>query len=118
CNRDLYAPSPSLVSQALQSAAGTAGAALSLDGALSPQMAGQSGGMSDGSASAVASSSGIVSSARIDEEAWLRQDHAYVHSLKLTHQAELTQRRERYWITAISLFPRLEELDGIKVGPH
>ncbi|KAJ1829772.1 hypothetical protein LPJ56_000084 [Coemansia sp. RSA 2599] len=114
CNRDLYAPLPSLSSLALQSGASSSSAALSLDGALSPQMAGQGGGMGDGGAAA----SGIVSSARIDEEAWLRQDHAYIHGLKLTHQTEVTQRREKYWITAISLFPRLEELDGIKVGPH
>ncbi|KAJ2233907.1 hypothetical protein GGF40_001527 [Coemansia sp. RSA 1286] len=110
CNRDLYAPPPSLASQALQAGASSGSAVLSLDGALSPQMAGQG----DGSAAA----SGAVSSARIDEDAWLRQDHAYVHSLKLTQQTELAQRREKYWISAISLFPRLEELDGIKVGPH
>ncbi|KAJ2783906.1 hypothetical protein GGI15_002425 [Coemansia interrupta] len=112
CNADLYAPPPVLPSQAMQNAgaAGNGGAAaLSLDGALSPQMSGQ------GDAGAA---QGLVSSARIDEEMWLRQDHAFVLNLKLARLTHLTQRRDNYWILAISLFPRLEELDGIKVGPH
>ncbi|KAJ1724866.1 hypothetical protein LPJ53_000934 [Coemansia erecta] len=115
CNSDLYAPPPVLASQAMQGSGaggngGVAGtAALSLDGALSPQMSGQ------GDAGAA---QGLVSSARIDEEMWLRQDHTFVLNLKLARLTHLTQRRDNYWILAISLFPRLEELDGIKVGPH
>ncbi|KAJ1773662.1 hypothetical protein LPJ74_000578 [Coemansia sp. RSA 1843] len=59
-----------------------------------------------------------VVAGRIDEDAWLRNDHAYLANLKMGRHARLIQRRDDYWIAAISSFPRLEELDGIKVGLH
>ncbi|KAJ2347159.1 Leucine-rich repeat protein, partial [Coemansia sp. RSA 2618] len=104
CTAELYAP-------LLPSVPGSASA---LDGVLSPQMPGTSV-MGEGGHVPVAMPTGM---ARIDEEAWLRQDHAYVSSLKMTRQTAVLRRRENYWIAAIRLFPRLEELDGTKTGPH
>ncbi|KAJ2659635.1 Leucine-rich repeat protein, partial [Coemansia sp. RSA 1285] len=124
CTIDLYAP-PALSSGL---AASSAGANPLLDAVLSPQIQSPHvlGGDASGSAATSAQSPTMaqqqqqyhVAASRIDEDAWLRNDHAYLASLKIGRQARLIQRRDDYWITAISLFPRLEELDGIKVGPH
>ncbi|KAJ2798857.1 Protein nud1 [Coemansia guatemalensis] len=109
CTADLYAPPPS--------SAYVVGAASVLDGALSPQAPGQSV-MGDGGHPGAHAATVPGNMARIDEETWLRQDHAYVTGLKMARQTALIRRREGYWISAIRLFPRLEELDGIKIGPH
>ncbi|KAJ2683539.1 Protein nud1, partial [Coemansia spiralis] len=107
CTAELYAPLPA------SATAGRTGAVL--DGALSPLAQGQSVMGEPGAAAAPASPGGM---SRIDEEAWLRQDHAYVAGLKLLRQGALVRRRESYWDAAIRAFPWLEELDGIKAGPH
>ncbi|KAJ2078100.1 Leucine-rich repeat protein [Coemansia sp. RSA 988] len=109
CTADLYAPPPS--------SAYVVGAASVLDGALSPQAPGQSI-MGDGGHPGAHTAAVPGNMARIDEETWLRQDHAYVTGLKMARQTALIRRRESYWISAIRLFPRLEELDGIKIGLH
>ncbi|KAJ1901982.1 Leucine-rich repeat protein [Kickxella alabastrina] len=106
CNSDLYAAPPTLPSQSLGSGGGS-GSGMSLEGPLSPQMPGQGDG-----------GPGVMSSARVDEDAWLKQDHVFVLSLKFARQSHLLQRRDNYWRTAVSLFSRLEEFDGIKVGSH
>ncbi|KAJ2774119.1 Leucine-rich repeat protein [Coemansia nantahalensis] len=112
CTADLYAPPP---------AAAAAGRTASvLDGALSPLTQSQSvmGEPGHGAAAAPAGPSSPGGMSRVDEEMWLRQDHAYVAGLKLSRQGTLVRRREAYWATAIKAFPWLEELDGIKAGPH
>ncbi|KAJ2614984.1 Leucine-rich repeat protein [Coemansia sp. RSA 1365] len=109
CTAELYAPPPS--------SAYAVGAASVLDGALSPQAPGQSV-MGDSGHPGAHSGAVPGNMARIDEETWLRQDHAYLAGLKMARQTALIRRRESYWISAIRLFSRLEELDGIKIGPH
>ncbi|KAJ2411134.1 Leucine-rich repeat protein [Coemansia sp. RSA 2526] len=104
CTADLYATLSSSIS----------GAASVLDGVLSPQVPGTSV-MGDGGHVPVTVPTGM---ARIDEEMWLRQDNAYVLNLKMTRQTETLRRREDYRFAAVRLLPRLEELDGIKVGQH
>ncbi|KAJ1994071.1 Leucine-rich repeat protein [Coemansia sp. RSA 1358] len=115
CTFELYAPPP-----AHGPSTSVGGAASLLDGALSPQITSPNV-MGDGGGNAAGQSQPGMQGAmsgRIDEETWLRQDHAYLAGLKLSRQSKMIQRRDDYWITAISLFPRLEELDGIKVGLH
>ncbi|KAJ2849098.1 Leucine-rich repeat protein [Coemansia brasiliensis] len=109
CTVDLYAPPP-------LPAASAVGSGSVLDGALSPQAPGQSVmGENVHSSVPAAAPTGM---SRVDEEMWLRQDHTYVSNLKMSRQVKLLQRRDSYWISASRLFPRLEELDGIKIGPH
>ncbi|KAJ2162536.1 Leucine-rich repeat protein [Coemansia sp. RSA 552] len=110
CTADLYAAPPLPASAVGSSAA--------LDGVLSPQMPGQSvmgeaGHPGLGSVGAVPVPSTMT---RVDEEVWLRQDHAYLAGLKANRQLVLLRRRENYWATATRQFPRLDELDGIKIS--
>ncbi|KAJ1669055.1 Leucine-rich repeat protein [Coemansia sp. RSA 25] len=108
CTIELYAPPPPTM------------AASALDNILSPQIPSSSvmGDAGLSSASPLLAVGGTSSATRFDEEVWIRQDHAHLASLKLTRQTRLIQRRDNYWAMAASLFPRLEELDGIKVGSH
>ncbi|KAJ2065082.1 Leucine-rich repeat protein, partial [Coemansia sp. S2] len=102
CTIELYAPPPATMS------------ASALDSVLSPQIPSTSV-MGDSGLPNVSPISGVGASAgRFDEESWIRQDQAHLASLKLTRQSRLIQRRENYWNLAAALFPRLEELDGIK----
>ncbi|KAJ2636283.1 hypothetical protein GGF44_003167, partial [Coemansia sp. RSA 1694] len=104
CTIELYAPPPPTM------------AASALDNILSPQIPSSSvmGDAGLSSASPLLAVGGASSATRFDEEVWIRQDHAHLASLKLTRQTRLIQRRDNYWAMAASLFPRLEELDGIK----
>ncbi|KAJ2493999.1 Leucine-rich repeat protein [Coemansia sp. RSA 2050] len=104
CTIELYAPPPP--------------AATILDNVLSPQIPSTSVMGESGLPSVSSMSGGGASACRFDEESWVRQDQAHVASLKLTRQTGLIQRRDNYWSLAVALFPRLEELDGIKVGSH
>ncbi|KAJ2014656.1 Protein nud1, partial [Coemansia sp. S610] len=101
CTIELYAPPPP--------------AASALDSVLSPQIPSTSV-MGESGLPSASPMSGGASACRFDEESWIRQDQAHVASLKLTRQTGLIQRRDNYWGLAVALFPRLEELDGIKAG--
>ncbi|KAJ1796920.1 Leucine-rich repeat protein [Coemansia sp. RSA 2399] len=124
CTFDLYAPP----AHSNGSAAGAGGTNALLEAVLSPQLQSphvMGGDTPNSAAMSVLSPNPAqqqqqchAAAGRVDEDAWLRNDHAYLANLKMGRHARLIQRRDDYWIAAISLFPRLEELDGIKVGLH